>query len=105
MDPVIMQRHCAIAPDLQERAISTLQRLGRLAGRATDAAVVFSLEAGLAGVELRLDVPGDPVLVARADAPDHRTALDQAGRRLRAQVSRASGRSRGTRHVTELPPA
>jgi ribosome-associated translation inhibitor RaiA len=103
MDPVITARHCDIAPELRDRAVTILQRLGRLAGRPTDAAAVFSVGAGLAGAELRLDAPGDPVLVARADAADHRTALDLAEKRLRRQVARVSGRTRDARHSTELP--
>lgn len=104
MDPVITQRHCDIAPDLRDRAAVLLQRLGRLAGRTTEAAAVFSLENSLAGVELRLGRPGEPVLVAQADGPDHRSALDLAGKRLRGRIARASGRTRGTRHAPELPP-
>ena len=103
MDPVITQRHCDIAPDLRGRAAVMLQRLGQLAGRTTEAAAVFSLASGRAGVELRLDRPGEPVLVSRADAADHRSALDLAAKRLRGRIARASGRTRGTRHAPELP--
>ena len=103
MDPVITLRHCDIAPDLRDRAISTLHRLGHLAGRPTNAAAVFSAAGGLAGVELRLDAPGGPLIVARANAADHRTALDRAEERLRRQVARVSGRTRVARHSAELP--
>jgi len=103
MDPVITVRHCDIAPDLRDRVLSILQRIGRLAGRPTDATAVFSAAGGLAGVELRLDAAGGPLLVARANAGDHRTALDRAEERLRRQVARVSGRLRGARHSSELP--
>ena len=103
MDPVITLRHCEIAPELRDRALSILQRLGRLAGRPTDAAAVFSAAGGRAAVELRLDAPRGRLRVARANAADHRTALDRAEERLRRQVARTSGRTRVARHSAELP--
>jgi len=103
MDTVLTARHCEIAPELRERAAAVLERLGALAGRAVEGAAVFSLDAGLAGVELRLNAPGRAPLVAAAGAADHRTALDRAEEKLKTQVARASGRSRGGRHSAELP--
>lgn len=102
MDPVITTRHCDVEPELRTRAASITRRIGSLAGRPTEAAVVFSFDAGTATAELRLHNAAGEAFVARGEGPDHRTALDRAEDRLRRQVARASGRTRDGRHSAEL---
>ena len=45
-------------------------------------------------VELRLHLAGGKVLVATGEAPEHRSALDQAEARLRRQLERPAARPR-----------
>ena len=89
MIPVtVAVRHCEIGPDLRQRAETIVQRLAGLSPFAREAAVVF--DAGpLAGqVEMRLHLAGGRILVASAEAPAHRTALDQVEGRMRRQLER-----------------
>ena len=102
MDPVITTRHCDVETELRTRAATVTQRIGSLAGRPTEAAVVFAVNAGTATVELRLHNAAGEGFVARGEGPDHRSALDRAEERLRRQVSRASGRARDGRHPAAL---
>jgi ribosome-associated translation inhibitor RaiA len=59
--------------------------------------VVFDTEGIRQMVELRLHVGAGDILVASAEGPDHRTALDRAEDKLRRQVERASERPRRAR--------
>lgn len=98
MEPVISARHCDISESLRERALGFLDRLGALAHRPVDAAVVFATDAGQHQVELRLHVSHGEVLVANGTAADHRSALDRAEEKLRKQLERLAGRVRDARH-------
>lgn len=64
-----------------------MERLTKYHVRVTAADVVFSEEKRTRRVEVVLSVDGAPPIVARAEADDHRTALDRvvdkAGRLLR----------------------
>lgn len=89
MIPVtVAVRHCEVGLDLRERAETIVQRLAGLSPFAREAAVVF--DAGpLAGqVEMRLHLAGGRILVASAEATEHRTALDQVEGRMRRQLER-----------------
>ena len=55
-------------------------------------------------VEIRLHLAQGEVLVARGDAPDHRTALDRAEEKLRRQIERASERLRRARSAQPNNP-
>jgi ribosome-associated translation inhibitor RaiA len=83
-------RHCDIPPGLRARARLVLERAAKRAGRPLDGQAVFGAAHGTATVELRLHAARRRVQVARADATDHRTALDRAGRRLRHQLDKAA---------------
>lgn len=98
MRTTITTRHTEIAPPLRDRATLVMGRLASLGTRATEASVVFGLEAGRSTAELRLHAVGGAVLVAAADGPDHRTALDRAEGKLRRQLIRATGKPRARRH-------
>jgi ribosomal subunit interface protein len=97
MRPTITARHCEISDALRERAVSVVERLGNMASRPMESAVVFDTDGIGLIVEIRLHLATGDVLVARGDGPDHRTALDRAEEKLRRQIERASERPRRTR--------
>jgi ribosomal subunit interface protein len=94
MQTTITVRHSEISSALRERAGSVMDRLGSLAPRAIEAAVVFDTDGTQSTVELRLHLPQGELLVAKGEAADHRTALDRAEEKLRRQVERAADRPR-----------
>lgn len=98
MRTTITTRHCEIAEPLRDRAQLVMERLAALSDRAAEPTVVFDLEAGAHQVELRLQAAGGKVLIANADGPDHRTALDRAEGKLRRQLVRTVSKTRGRRH-------
>jgi ribosomal subunit interface protein len=97
MHTSITVRHSDISDTLRERAITVVERLGSLAHRPMETAVVFDTEGAERTVELRLRLAQGDVLVAKGEGPDHRTALDRAEEKLRRQVTRASDRPRRSR--------
>jgi ribosomal subunit interface protein len=97
MQTTITVRHCEISDALRERAITVAERLGNMASRPMETAVVFDTDGIQQTVELRLHVARGEVLVARGEGGDHRTALDRAEEKLRRQVERASDRPRRSR--------
>ena len=92
MHKTITTLHCEIPDTLRERAGAVLDRLAAIAPRPHDAAVVFDVAHGHPSVELRIHLSKGEVTVARAEAVDHRTALDRAEAKLRRQLERAAGR-------------
>ena len=104
MQTTITARHCEISDALRERALTVVERLGNLATRPIEATVVFDVEGVQQTAELRLHVPRGEVLVAKAEAEDHRTALDRAEDKLRRHVERASAHPRRSR-PSQVPPA
>lgn len=102
MQTTITARHVEISDALRERAMTIVERLENLARRPVDMTVVFEAD-GLDHVaELRLHLAHGEVLVARGEAPDHRTALDRAEEKLRRQVERASDVPRRSRSSSEV---
>jgi ribosomal subunit interface protein len=97
MQTTITARHCEISEALRERALTVVERLGNLATRPIEATVVFDTEGQQQVAELRLHVSRGEVLVAKAEADDHRTALDRAEDKLRKQLEKASDFPRRTR--------
>jgi ribosomal subunit interface protein len=97
MQTTITVRHCEISDALRERAITVAERLGNMASRPMETAVVFDTDGIQQTVELRLHVARGEILVARGEGGDHRTALDRAEEKLRRQVERASDRPRRSR--------
>jgi ribosomal subunit interface protein len=94
MQTSITARHSEISDALRERAITVVERLGNLAHRPMETAVVFDADGAQQTVELRLHLAHGEILVAKGEGPDHRTALDRAEEKLRRQVTRASDRPR-----------
>ena len=97
MQTTITARHCEITDALRERARTVVERLGELARRPIETAVVFDTDGGRSTAELRLYVARGEPLVASGEADDHRTALDRAEEKLRRQLDKASPRSRRPR--------
>jgi len=104
MQPTITIRHCEISDPLRERAVNVVERLGNLANRPMESTVVFDTDGIAQTVEIRLHLAGGETLVARGEAPDHRTALDRAEDKLKRQVERASDRPRRTRSTQPNNP-
>ncbi len=103
MQTTITARHCEISDALRERALTVVERLGNFATRPIEATVVFDAEGVRRTAELRLHVPRGEVLVAKAEAEDHRTALDRAEDKLRRQVEKASALPRRSRPSQAIP--
>src|SRR4051812_22452781 len=97
MQTTISARHSEVPEALRQRAITVVERLGKVTPRPMDMAVVFDTDGLEQTAELRLHVAGGEILVAKGEGPDHRTALDRAEEKLRRQVERASDRPRKAR--------
>ncbi len=96
-------RHCSVPRELRARARALLERVGKLAARPHEGRVLFTLEHGEAGVELRLHRGHQRLHVARAGATDHRTALDRAAARLRRQLDKAGPARRRSSRASPRP--
>ena len=94
MQTTITARHCEIPEALRERALTVVERLGNIATRPVEAAVVFDVEGQQQTAELRLHLSRGEVLVAKGEAEEHRTALDRAEDKLRKQLEKATARPR-----------
>lgn len=90
----VSARHCTIASALRDRARTVVQRLDQLTPFAQAARVVFDTESVRQTAEVRLRLSGGLMLVARAEAVDHRTALDRAEAKLRRQLERPVAKPR-----------
>jgi ribosomal subunit interface protein len=84
----ITSRHGEVPVALKLRAESVVKRLARMAHRPTRAQVTFDTEHQRAAVELVLWAARGAVLVARAEASEHRTALDRVAQKLRRQLDK-----------------
>jgi ribosomal subunit interface protein len=102
MQTTITARHCEISDALRERARTVVERLGALARRPIETAVVFGIEGGRHTAELRLRVPRGTARVARGEGDDHRTALDRAEEKLRRQLDTGPSRARRSRDILPL---
>ena len=100
MRTTVSARHCTITDDLRERAERIVARMAERTPFGQEATVVFDAESLAHTVEIRFRLSGGEVLVATGEGADHRTALDQAERRLRRQLSRPGAKPRrGTSQV------
>lgn len=95
MRSTVTARHCEVSDDLRQRARTLIERLAKLAARAHDAQVLFGDDHGVATVELRLHTVRGRILVGRAEAVDHRTALDRAVARVRRQLDKSPAKRGG----------
>jgi len=89
MQTTITARHGEIPDDLKERAEQVLERLGKRATRATSAHLTFDTGAPGTSAEIVLNAARGATYVAKAEAEDHRTALDRALGKLQRQLDKA----------------
>lgn len=100
MHVTVSARHnLDIDASLRDRAHEVLDRLGRVGDRALEGTVVFDTVAGQSFAEIRMHCAGGQVLVAKAEAADHRSALDLVEEKLRRQLRRVQKRPLAQRHV------
>ena len=97
MEVTITARHCSIPDPVRERTSRLIARLERYEVRATSAIVNFEADHGARGVEARIAVAGGPPLVAHAEGPTFRSALDGAFDRIERQLKRRRQRVRRRR--------
>jgi ribosomal subunit interface protein len=97
MQTTITARHCEITDALRERAVTVADKLEPLASRPLEMAIVFDTDGTNQVVELRLLEARNEPLVAKGEAPDHRTALDRAEEKLRRQLEKTNGKPRRSR--------
>jgi len=103
MQTTIPARHCEINDALRDRARTVAERLGALAHRPIESAVVFDTDGGTPTAELRLHTARGELLVARGEADDHRTALDRAEEKLRRQLDKDPAHPKARRSRDSLP--
>lgn len=96
METTITVRHTEISDRLRTRAVTVVERLGKLAFHPMEMAVVFDIDAAESIAELRLHSRRGEILIAKGKGPDHRTALDRAEAKLRRQLERSDLRRPGT---------
>lgn len=96
METTITVRHTEISERLRTRAVTVVERLGKLALHPMEMAVVFDTDAADSIAELRLHSRRGELLIAKGKGPDHRTALDRAEQKLRRQLERTDPRRAGT---------
>jgi ribosome-associated translation inhibitor RaiA len=91
----VTARHCDVSDDLRLRARTLVERLAKLSSRVHDAQVLFGDDHGVATAELRVHAARGRILVGRAEAVDHRTALDRAAARVRRQLDKSPAKRSG----------
>src|SRR5580765_7112438 len=82
----ITARHTEIDDDLRAHTKELVEKVAKIAHRPQHAQVVLTEEHGEAGVEIEVHVPRGRVHIAKAQAADHRTALDAAIARMKRQL-------------------
>jgi len=103
MKHTISVRHCDVSEEVRARAEAVLDRAAHNSPHALEGAIVFDQGPKQAVVELRLHVRGGHVLVAIAEADDHRTALDRAEEKLRRQLDKDPANPKARRSRDSLP--
>ncbi|HEY2804986.1 MAG TPA: ribosome-associated translation inhibitor RaiA [Gemmatimonadales bacterium] len=88
MQTTITSRREDVSEELKAQAEAAVDRLGRRAVRPTSAHVTFDTAKTGARVEIVLNAARGAVYVAKADAADHRTALDRALAKLQRQLEK-----------------
>jgi ribosomal subunit interface protein len=82
----ITARHTEIDTDLRARARELVEKVVKLVRRPHHAQVILTDDHGEAAVEIEVHVPRGRVHVAKAQAVDHRSALDLAIARIKRQL-------------------
>lgn len=82
----ITARHTDIDDDLRAHARELVEKVSKLVRRPHHAQVIFTEDAGQAGVEIEVHAPRGRVYVAKGEAVDQRSALDVAIARVKRQL-------------------
>ena len=82
----ITARHTEIDDDLRAHTRELVEKVAKLARRPHHAQVIFTEDHGEAAVEIAVHVPRGHMYVAKAQAADHRSALDAAIARVKRQL-------------------
>jgi ribosomal subunit interface protein len=101
MQTAITARHCEISDELKARATEVMNRLGSLADRPVDAAVVFDVGPNTLQAEIRLHVSRGDTFVGSGEGKDHRTALDRAEEKVRRQLDKHEPGRKGHRPMKD----
>ncbi len=83
----ITARHVEIDESLRAVAQDLMEKVVKYARRPHHAQVIFSEDHGVAVAEIEVHVPRGKIHVAKAEGPDHRSALDAAIARMKRQLS------------------
>jgi ribosomal subunit interface protein len=101
MRTTITARHCEISDELRTRAEEVLSRLGSLADRPVDGAVVFDVAPNLWQAEIRLHISRGDTFVGTGEEKDHRSALDRAEEKVRRQLDKFEPGKKGRRPMKD----
>jgi putative sigma-54 modulation protein len=88
----ITGRHLGVTEAMKGYARTKVEKLLRLAGRTTSAAIRMDVEHGEHEVEVVLEIPREAPLVVKAAAPDMYAAVDLAEQKLGMQLRRSKER-------------
>jgi len=101
----ITARHTEIDGDLRAHTRELVEKVVKLARRPHHAQVVFTEDHGEAAVEIAVHVPRGRIHVAKAQAADHRSALDAAIARVKRQLldEKEPPRARRTARRSKVP--
>ncbi|HYX82401.1 MAG TPA: HPF/RaiA family ribosome-associated protein [Gemmatimonadales bacterium] len=86
MRVTITARHTEIDNELRAQTRELLQRVLKVARRPHHAQVTFGEDHGEVEAEIEVHVPRGRIYVAKAQAADHRSALDVAIARMKRQL-------------------
>jgi len=102
---IITARHTEIDGDLRAHTRELVEKVVKLARRPHHAQVVFTEDHGEAAVEIAVHVPRGRIHVAKAQAADHRSALDAAIARVKRQLidEKEPPRRRRTARRSKVP--
>ena len=84
----VTARHCEISDELKARAQTVLERLGGVAERPVEGAVVFDTGPKAATVEIRLHISRGDTFVGTGEGKEHRSALDRAEEKVKRQLDK-----------------
>jgi ribosomal subunit interface protein len=101
MDVRITTRRATVGESFQKRIEERAARLDRYEPRLQSIAIVVDEDRGRVLVEVRAEVAGSPVLLAKGESSSQRSALDAAMQKLTRQLRRR--RDRKVDH--QAPPA
>jgi ribosomal subunit interface protein len=101
----ITARHTEIDDDLRAHARELVEKVMKLARRPHHAQVILTADHGEAAVEIAVHVPRGRIHVAKAQAADHRSALDAAVARVKRQLldEKKTPRTRRTARRSKVP--